>query len=110
MSQKLGKSDVMLRFNAFKIVGILLSSPSWAFFAAVVLFWSEIDDHIQEFFFTGLGSYMFTSCGILSFIHSRGDADVTYSDILWIAWAALPYLLVPFYIGYYLLYITFCGD
>ena len=103
MPHSFDECNAKARSDNFLIIGILLSLPSWQFIGAMILWKSEIEDHVVHFVLAGLGCCLSTSCGILSFIHSRGDADVAHSDILWILWAALPYLLIPLMV---LLYIT----
>jgi hypothetical protein len=103
MLQESDESGMMGRSENFLIVGIFLSLPSWQFIGAMILWKGEIDDHVMAYALAGLGSCLSTSCGILSFIHSRGDTDVVDSDILWILWAALPYFLIPLLV---LLYMT----
>ena len=104
MRTNLSQRNEMYRARFLKDIAILLSSLPWAFIATVVLFWSQIDDHAPLFIIAAVVSLFFSSLAILLFIRSRGDSDATRSDALWIAWAALPIILVPLIACWYVVY------
>jgi hypothetical protein len=104
MHQRLAKHNETMGLGDFKIIAVLLSLPPWLFIGSTILWWSEIDNHFREFVLFGLGSCFSSSFSILAFIHSRGDADATHTDILWILWAAVPYLLIPLIGLYYFIW------
>jgi hypothetical protein len=110
MHQRLDKHGETMGFGDFKIIAILISLPPWLFIGSTILWWSKIDDHFRQFVLFGFGSCIISSLSIFAFIHSRGDADTTHSDILWILWAALSYVLIPLIALYYFIWGLFNLD
>jgi len=90
--------------HVLKSVAILLSSLSWAFIAAVILFWSRIDDYTPQFLIAAIVCCFCSACAVLLFIRMRGGSDATRSSTLWELWAASPILLIPLLVGFYVLF------